>query len=207
MNADASVAIDHVLLDAAMCMRQLPPARKQDKTFGEVVIASVCAVIASLCAIYKKTSWVEDLGGCLSKRMEERKRDLEKLDKVTAGAAVPSESFEGVERVTDVSGRPKGFASRMYGDRNDGRLLWQKVLGELVDNGELRKALGARTSDVSFSGVGSSEDERKRTITLEAGNATPQKSAPSAQREDTGRSRSGGNHHRRQERNDRGPRH
>ena len=184
---DASVPIHHVILDAAMFMRQLPPVRKQDKTFGEVVIAAMRAVIAPRCAVYKKTWWVEDVGDCLSKRMQERKRDLEKLGKETAGASVPSESFEGIKCKcdTDVSGRPKGFLSKLYGDRTCGRRIWQKVLRELVDNGDVRKALGVGGNEVSFSGVGSSEDERKRTITLGAGSVISQLSTPSNQREDT----------------------
>jgi len=142
-----------------MFMRQLPPARKPDKTFEEVVVAAVCAVIARRCAIYKRTSWVEDVGDCLSKQMQERKRDLEKLEKETAGASVPPTSFESTELNTDV--------------------------GTMVGNGSLSEALGAGRNEVSFSGVGSSEDERKRTITLGAGNVTPQLSAPSDQCKDT----------------------
>ena len=185
VNVDASVLIHHVILDAAMFMRQLPPARKQDKTFGEVVVAAVCAVIAPRCAIYKRTSWVEDVGDCLSKRMQERKRDLEKREKETAGASVPPASFEGTELNTDVSNHPKGFLSSMYGDRSCGRRIWQEGVGTVVGNGSLRAALGVGGNEVSFSGVGSSEDGRKRTITMGAGNETPQKSATSAQLEDT----------------------
>lgn len=87
-NVEASVLIHHVILDAAMLMRQLPPRRPQDKIFVEAVVASLCAVIAPRCAIFKRTSWVEDVGDCLSKRMQERKRDLEKREKKTAGASV-----------------------------------------------------------------------------------------------------------------------
>ena len=117
--------------------------------------------------------------------MQERKRDLEKLEKETAGASVPPASFECTELNTDVSNHPKGFLSAMYGDRICGRRIWQKGVGTMVGNGSLSEALGAGGNKVSFSGVGSSEDERKRTVTLGAGNVTPQLSAPSDQREDT----------------------
>ena len=117
--------------------------------------------------------------------MQERKRDLEKLEKETAGASVPPASFECTELNTDVSNHPKGFLSAMYGDRICGRRIWQKGVGTMVGNGSLSEALGAGGNKVSFSGVGSSEDERKSTVTLGAGNVTPQLSAPSDQREDT----------------------
>jgi hypothetical protein len=119
-----------------------------------------------------------------TKQVQERKRDIDKEAKAP-GSTVPSAALAAIELSTDVRGLRKGFLSDLYSDRNGGRRLWQAGLATLVLNGKVRETLGTGGGAVSFSGVGSVEEERRRTVTLGANDAPPQFSAPSGQREDT----------------------
>jgi len=187
----SSVKLNHLLIDGPAAMKRLPHKRPTDKTGADVTLEIVKSKLGRQKG-YRKVTWVEDLGDEHTKLPQERKRNLEKEERggVAVGSPLPSWSLDA-----DVSSLPKCIVEAIYGDRDGGRREWQDTLGKLVTTTkpQLRSQLNAALAgagDVSFCGVGSNEDERKRTLTLRSGETSQQRQAAevtgsSSQREDT----------------------
>ena len=186
------IKVDHLILDMPFLLRRFPPPRPvnagESITGADVVLRVLAYFLKPLLHEYAKVSWVEDLGGELAKLPTERKRDVERKRKTAPSAsrtqATPQFSLEAIfEREPHVA--------VLYGDRK-WRRQWQECLRNILVeecwHGARDHALGEGRGLALFSGVGGSEDERKRTVSLRYVTGSERKleiSEPSEQREDT----------------------
>lgn len=174
----------------------MSPGRALGKTGVELSLSVVSELLRSKASLYPVVGLVDDVGGDFPKMMQERKRNLEKEAKVLAAGLSPQRGPRPVFELDAVMGDwPKGYLAELYADRSPsgGRRQWQAALGELVRSPQYREKLDdaiGGSGAVTFSGVGASEKERQRTVTLRcvpggSGRTVTEESAPSAQREET----------------------
>jgi hypothetical protein len=191
--AGSAAVVSFVAEDAAAAMRRLPPPPHGPTTGADLTLQAV-----KHCASKHPGSdfaWVEDLGDELTKWPQENKRNLERQQK----GGLPAGSQTPWSLDADVSKQPKTYLVKVYEDRDGGRREWQVGLGALVTSCDpllrtkLNAALGG-VRDFHCCGVGGDEVERKRILTLragEGGGGGPQQrgeavvTGSSSQREDT----------------------
>jgi hypothetical protein len=195
--ASGRLRIQHVAIDVPMVMRRTPQPPPNASTGADVVIGVISFILRPQLRKFPFVSWVEDLGGDLTKLPLEQKRDA--LRVLKAGAAGNSSQQRPPQQPFNLNvnlgpNLPKTFVPELYNDRTR-RREWNAALGSILqsDDKELTKklheALGG-SGVATFSGVGTGQDERSCTFqvkcTGQSGSWQPAIiSEPSGQREDT----------------------